>query len=81
MTSLKPYEEHKIIHNSLNFWNLEVSKSLKEAAHQYASIDTLLASFEQKMSTKSSKIACNGKNFILKGGRPLIASRAFIFRS
>jgi hypothetical protein len=45
---------------------------LKEAARQCASVDTLLASFEQKMSTKSSKIACSGKNSILKGDRPLI---------
>jgi hypothetical protein len=33
------------------------------------------------MSTKSSKIACSGKNSLLKGGRPLIASCALKFRS
>jgi hypothetical protein len=33
------------------------------------------------MSTKSSKIACSGKNSILKGGRPLIALCALIFRN
>jgi hypothetical protein len=81
MTSLQPYEKHKIVYNSLNFWNLEVSNSLKVAACQCASIDTLLASFEQKMSTKSSKIVCSGKNSILKGGRSAIASCALIFRS
>jgi hypothetical protein len=79
MTSLKPYEKHKIVYNSLNFWNLEVSKSLKEAIRQCASVDTLLASFEQKMSTKSSKIACSGQNSILKGDRSAIALCAFIF--
>jgi hypothetical protein len=26
------------------------------------------------MSTKSSKIACSGKNSVLKGGKPTIAS-------
>jgi hypothetical protein len=36
----------------------------------------LLANFEQKMSTKSSKIACSGKNSILKGDRFAIASCA-----
>jgi hypothetical protein len=41
---------------------------LKEAARQCASIDTLLVSFEQKMSTKSSKIVCSGQNSLLKGG-------------
>jgi hypothetical protein len=45
MTSLKPYEKHKIVYSSLNFWNLEVSDSLKEVARQCASIDTLLGSF------------------------------------
>jgi hypothetical protein len=81
MTSLKPYEKHKIVYNSLNFWNLEVSNSLKEAARQCAFADTLLARFEQKMSTKSSKIAWSGKNSILKGGRFAIASCALIFQS
>jgi hypothetical protein len=80
MASLKPYEKNKIVYNSLNLWNLEVSNSLKEAARQCASVNTLLASFEQKMSTKSSKIACSGKNFILTGGRPSIASCALIFQ-
>jgi hypothetical protein len=54
---------------------------ITEVAHQCAFVDTLLASFEQKMSTKSSKIACIGKNSIFKGDRPLIASCALIFRS
>jgi hypothetical protein len=58
-----------MVYNSLNFWNLEVSNSLKKLAHQCASVDTLLASFEQKMSTKSSKIAYSGQNSILKGSR------------
>jgi hypothetical protein len=77
----KPYEKHKVAYNSLNFWDLEVSNSLKEAACQCASTDTLLAKNEQKMSSKSSKIACSGKNSVLKGGIPAIASYALIFRS
>jgi hypothetical protein len=81
MTSLKPYEKHKIVYNSLNFLNLKVSNSLKEVARQCTSVDTLLASFEQKMSTKSSKIACSSQNSILKGGRFAIASCALIFWS
>jgi hypothetical protein len=81
MTSLKPYEKHKTVYNSLNFWNLEVSNSLKEAARQCAFVDTLLASFEQKMSTKSSKNACSGKYSILKGGRSVIALCVLIFWS
>jgi hypothetical protein len=81
MTSLKPYEKYKIVYNSFNFWNLEVSSSLKEMACQCTFVDTLFASFEQKMSTKSSKIACSGKNSILKGDRFAIASCALIFWS
>jgi hypothetical protein len=54
---------------------------LKEVAHQCASVDTLLASFEQKMNTKSSKIACSGQNSTLKGGRSAIALCALIFWS
>jgi hypothetical protein len=46
MTSLKPYEKHKIIYNPLKFWDLEVIFSLIEVARQCASMDTLLASFE-----------------------------------
>ena len=45
----------KIVYNSLNFWDLEVSNTLQEAACQWAFVDTLLASFEQKLNTKSSK--------------------------
>jgi hypothetical protein len=78
MTLLKPYKKQKIVYNSLSFWDLEVSNSLKEAARQCASVDTLLASFEQKMSTKSP---CCCKNSFLKGGRSLIASCALIFWS
>jgi hypothetical protein len=81
MTSLKSYEIHKIGYNSLNFWDLEISNSLKKATHQCASVDTLLVSFELKMSTKSSKIACNGKNFVLKGGRSLVVLCALLSRS
>jgi hypothetical protein len=55
--------------------------SLKEATRQCASVDTLVASFEQKISKKSSKIACSGKYSILKGGRPFIASYTLIFWS
>jgi hypothetical protein len=62
-----------------NLWNLKVSNSLKEAACQCAYVDTILVSFDQKMSTKSSKIACRSKNYILKGGRSAIASCALIF--
>jgi hypothetical protein len=81
MTSLKPYEKHKIVYNSFNLWNLEASNSLKEVARQCTFITTLLASFEQKMSTKSSKIACSGKNSILKGGKSAIALCALVFWS
>jgi hypothetical protein len=39
MASLKPYEKNKIVYNSLNLWNLEVSNSLKEAALPCASVE------------------------------------------
>jgi hypothetical protein len=68
MTLLKSYNKHKIAYNSLIFWDQEVSNSLEEVARQCASVNILFASFEQKMSTISSKIASSGKDSVLKGG-------------
>jgi hypothetical protein len=75
MKNTKLYITHSISRE------LEVSNNLKKAAYQCAFVDILLARFEQKMNTKSSKIACCGKNSVLKGGKSLIASCALMFRS